>query len=110
MPAPIYSPLLHINDKILVLVVKPGKGSANIDAHFKHQSLIHGSEAPSGFHTLSYCWGEQSEQTAISLRTQSGKVLFAISPTVKRALCQLRQPDSPLRIWINAVCINQEDN
>ncbi|KAK4160235.1 heterokaryon incompatibility protein-domain-containing protein [Cladorrhinum sp. PSN259] len=65
------------------------------------------------FHALSYFWGDSPDCVAIWLESggeaDRSKGLFAISRTVERAIRRIRTLEAPLRIWIDAVCINQED-
>jgi len=37
------------------------------------------------------------------------RVQVGVSQTLHRAICLLRNPNEPLRIWIDALCINQDD-
>ncbi|GKT50824.1 heterokaryon incompatibility protein 6, OR allele [Colletotrichum spaethianum] len=55
---------------------------------------------------LSYCWGPQVnlEQVEISNRP------IPISRHLHKCLVSLRREDSPLTLWIDAICINQSSN
>ncbi|CAM1503623.1 Fc.00g012140.m01.CDS01 [Cosmosporella sp. VM-42] len=68
------------------------------------------------FHALSYCWGDPSDYVKISVGSandtadsQSTQKPFSVARTVEAALRRLRRPRKPLTIWIDAVCINQEN-
>ncbi|KAK5652117.1 hypothetical protein OQA88_10759 [Cercophora sp. LCS_1] len=104
-----YSTLDYAEDQIRVLVVEAGKPDAEIEARFEHVSLGGASGTIAPFHALSYCWGESANRAEITLRMSDQISTLAISPTVKRAIRRLRKPSAPLRIWIDAVCINQAD-
>ncbi|KAK4098417.1 HET-domain-containing protein [Parathielavia hyrcaniae] len=111
IPPSYYRPLEHMDQEIRLLVVKPGRYDEAVHACFAHTSL---SGNPSSqqiqFDALSYCWGDSPERVNIALDTNTmGTVPLNISGTVARAIRRLRSPDTPLRIWIDAICINQTD-
>jgi hypothetical protein len=111
IPPSYYRPLEHLDQEIRLLVVKPGRSDEPVHACFAHTSL---SGAPSDqqlhFNALSYCWGDSPERVDIAYDTDSSKTIpLNISGTVARAIRRLRSPDTPLRIWIDAICINQTD-
>ena len=104
-----YLPLRYDHQQIRVLVINPGETEDTIEAHFEHVDLGKSSDH-TGFDALSYCWGDAAEKANISLETETGRELFSISRIVERAIQRLRPRDSPLRIWIDAVCIDQNNN
>ena len=113
-PTPaLYSPLDYEAHQIRVLVVDPGPPNAEVSAQFEHTNLKNTSDTQTelNFHALSYCWGEFLSTTNITLKTatRTQPSTLAISSTVDRAIRQLRHPSAPLRIWVDAVCINQSD-
>jgi hypothetical protein len=55
---------------------------------------------------LSYTWGEMGEGYA--LHERGGDI--SITPNLHSALITLRSQDSFTVLWIDAVCINQQDN
>jgi hypothetical protein len=57
------------------------------------------------YEALSYCWGGSDKTESITLDNQE----FAITHNLHRAMIQLRDHQLPRIIWIDAVCINQED-
>ncbi len=62
-------------------------------------------EGPPDFEALSYTWGDATEKHWISC---DGKAI-QVTRNLLVALQHLRQSDGPRVIWIDAVCINQED-
>ncbi|OJD38961.1 heterokaryon incompatibility protein [Diplodia corticola] len=57
---------------------------------------------------LSYTWGDQSQSRPILLN----RVLFLVRPNLEAALRRLaRYPDyaNGLKLWVDAICINQRD-
>ncbi|KAK1993786.1 heterokaryon incompatibility protein, partial [Colletotrichum falcatum] len=55
---------------------------------------------------LSYCWGPQDDLRQVKI----GDRPFLISHHLHSCLVNLRREDSPLTIWIDAICINQTSN
>ncbi|KAI1155317.1 heterokaryon incompatibility protein-domain-containing protein [Nemania diffusa] len=116
------------NSQIRLLVVDPEKSSDSeessdfIVARFETVYLSKGQADESEkvpptpeFFALSYCWGQErnKEKLRIALgepgNASNTTVRFPVSPNVVDALQRLRNPKKTLRIWIDAVCINQED-
>lgn len=58
------------------------------------------------FEALSYVWGDQSVKK-YSIVVNSHAV--PVSENLASALCYLRTPDRPRCIWLDAICINQQD-
>jgi hypothetical protein len=57
------------------------------------------------YEALSYCWGDASNERAI---TCNGEILM-VTENLEAALVSLRLLDKPRIIWVDAVCINQND-
>jgi hypothetical protein len=55
---------------------------------------------------LSYVWGTDEPSTAVLI---NGKLVL-VRKNLAAALRHLRQTDRSLNIWIDAICINQDDN
>ncbi|KAK0630416.1 heterokaryon incompatibility protein-domain-containing protein, partial [Bombardia bombarda] len=112
--------LLPGEQQIRVLVVNPA-GALNdpVQAHLELVDL--GRQGGVEFDALSYCWGDSTERADMTLEIEGSgasssrstrQQQFGISPTIEAAVRRLRSPSDdapPLRIWIDAVCINQLD-
>ena len=67
------------------------------------------------YKALSYTWGDQSDRLVISINAgdlETSATSFAelsITSNCYNALCQLRKLDRAEVMWIDAICINQED-
>ena len=57
------------------------------------------------YQTLSYEWGQSKRNTPINC---DGKILL-ITKNLEAALQHLRPSDKPLSIWIDSICIDQEN-
>ena len=62
------------------------------------------------YEALSYHWGSEEASFKIKIYTEGFPGTFPIRPNLHAALNQLRLSDRPRRLWIDAICINQEDS
>ncbi|KAH8900958.1 hypothetical protein GQ53DRAFT_611188, partial [Thozetella sp. PMI_491] len=60
---------------------------------------------PVRYEALSYCWGDLGSDSTIEC---NGKAL-GIRRNLEEALRHLRHRDKPRLLWIDAICINQDD-
>ncbi|KAJ4252017.1 hypothetical protein NW762_011318 [Fusarium torreyae] len=112
-----YSKQLDVDRQdIRLLHVEPGTFDDPIKSYFSLASLKEVESKGIDFHALSYCWGDPSEREEILLahgdsRTEQGKTQqhFSIGKSAAQALRRLRHEHKTLVIWIDAVCINQDD-
>ncbi|KAI3329784.1 HET-domain-containing protein [Ustulina deusta] len=93
------------NRQIRLLVVHPGRFSDPVVARFETVYLLSGradesEKALSAPKFLALCECGDEFTTVRS---------FPVSQKVVAAIRRLRTPTQPLRIWIDAVCINQQD-
>src|SRR5689334_2828494 len=58
------------------------------------------------FSALSYVWGDANDKT---LPISCGNIIVPILPNLHSALLHLRHTLGTFTIWIDALCINQED-
>ena len=57
------------------------------------------------YEALSYTWGDLNKECSISC----GSERIAITANLAAALRQLRTPDKSRALWIDQICINQDD-
>ncbi|KAB5526422.1 heterokaryon incompatibility protein-domain-containing protein [Coniochaeta sp. 2T2.1] len=58
-----------------------------------------------GYEALSYCWGN----TANTIRISCDKEFLDVTHNLHDALVTLRDKDKPRTLWIDAICIDQEN-
>ncbi|KAI0885970.1 heterokaryon incompatibility protein-domain-containing protein [Annulohypoxylon maeteangense] len=58
------------------------------------------------YEALSYVWGDRQNKKFIQLDGQA----FEVTDNLWLAMRRLRQPSTPRVLWIDALCINQDDN
>ena len=62
------------------------------------------------YEALSYCWGDPSRTKCIIIELDNGRFRqLMITETLDVALRSLRKPQLPLTLYIDQICINQED-
>ncbi|KAK2025086.1 heterokaryon incompatibility protein, partial [Colletotrichum zoysiae] len=88
--------------EIRVLSLGPGTNDDSLKLGISRLSLDDSPE----YTVLSYCWGPQDALRQVSVGDRS----FLISHHLHSCLVNLRREDSPLTIWIDAICINQNSN
>ena len=77
--------------------------SAKINCTVFHTTINHSGHT--SYEALSYTWGDTRHTAEISL---SGHA-FNATVNLESALRALRMPDKPRTLWVDAVCINQDD-
>ncbi|KAJ9610314.1 hypothetical protein H2200_005091 [Cladophialophora chaetospira] len=88
-------------DDIRLLYLIPGSGSDTIQCRLKRSSLA----TQPRYTAVSYTWGEPPAKCLILVNNQS----ILVRANVHRILQDLRHKEHVLTLWIDAICINQED-
>ena len=125
-----YSPLNKDRNEIRVLTLHPGKFSANIHVSIHKVALT--AESPPIYEALSYVWGSTDDPVDIEIERSRKDKLYpcgclpfrrhlarnpassrndtlSITQNLATALPYLRYKDKIRILWIDAICINQQD-
>ncbi|PMD41766.1 hypothetical protein L207DRAFT_391609, partial [Hyaloscypha variabilis F] len=97
-----YDPLSRDYDELRLVKLQPRCSSSHIEIEIIHVP----SSAPPAYEALSYVWGS-SERTHNVIRIQPRHL--SISRNLSVALEHLRLRKKPRLLWIDAICINQDD-
>lgn len=99
--------------EIRILEFEPGGFDDPLCGRFLYTVLLSDFHAiPMEYWALSYCWGDVSDCVNITLHGGSHERSsrpFRVGRTVEEALRRLRNRDKHLKIWIDAICINQDN-
>jgi hypothetical protein len=95
-----YAPL-GSSQEFRLLFLEPGIGDSVVCCSLK----THYFSSHCVYEALSYTWGENNKNKAIKC---DGNVL-SVTSNLYSALRWLRNPDTARVIWIDALCINQDD-
>jgi hypothetical protein len=61
------------------------------------------------YEAISYAWGDQKSTSTLRVTATTPSEFFKISPSVDTMLRYLRLPNQQRHLWIDALCINQDD-
>jgi hypothetical protein len=86
---------------IRILTLRPGHFDSIIQCSLRTESL----EQKPSYEALSYVWGDKDPPGTILLQG----IDFNVTPNLENALRYIRYEDRDRELWIDAICINQDD-
>jgi len=101
-----YSALDEENQEIRILTLFPGSPSSDIRISLETAVLT--KDIVPQYEALSYAWGSQEYPANIYVADGNGGQL-AITQNLHEALPYLRHEEQPRRLWIDAICMNQQN-
>ncbi|KAK8023704.1 HET-domain-containing protein [Apiospora rasikravindrae] len=102
--ADFYRPLDIESLEFRLLLLQAGEGDEPIKCQLVHASLKEGADRPS-YETISYCWGDPAQTAGIFVDGLEMEVPLS----ARRVLQRMRKYDADRTLWIDAICINQND-
>jgi hypothetical protein len=93
-------PLTH--SSFVLLNIEPGTLGDRLEGHMHESDL---SEPPP-YYALSYVWGQEPRVQTIWINDKRAYV----QPNLFHALQRIRNSEGLVRVWVDALCINQADN
>ena len=102
----IYSPLREDAQEIRLLTLLPGRASSDIRLCLDPVPFT--DDAVPEFEALSYTWGSPDNPVNIFVGA-SGFHTLPVTQNLAEALPYLRYEDKPRILWIDAICVNQQD-
>ena len=99
-----YTPLNKDSDEIRLLTLHEGDFTAGVQVSIHTVPLT--PENPPIYEALSYVWGSTENLTDIKV----GNDCLAVTRNLANALPYLRYKDKPRTLWIDAICVNQQDS
>ncbi|KAJ3534288.1 hypothetical protein NM208_g7604 [Fusarium decemcellulare] len=102
----IYTPLPP-SAQTRVIILEPASDPSD-PLHCDIEEIqLQGEFTGQGYEALSYTWGEPNLGEVLTVGHE--KEILHITANLRDALRRLRLLDKPRRLWVDAVCINQED-
>ena len=101
-----YHPLDDGAQEIRLLTLKPGTFDSKIRILLDPTRLT--EDAVPQFEALSYAWGSVKDQKSI-LVGPDGRRTLTVTQNLEDALRHLRYEDRKRTMWIDAICVNQQD-
>jgi hypothetical protein len=96
-----YPPLDASGDSLRLLVLQPGSGWDEITCHLESKHFL----ANPVYDALSYTWGDQDTREWIRVNG----AYVEVQGNLWSALHHIRDRAHPKTLWVDAICINQED-
>src|SRR5437773_7631062 len=95
------------DDTIRVLILKSGEPNDPLRGSFKLQRFPHGRIEVDAlpYEALSYTWGAPGFPERITFASSE----IPITQNLFDALIRIRDTKEPREVWIDALCINQQD-
>ena len=101
-----YQPLDAEAGYIRLMYLLPAENTAEIRVDIVHTHLT--KEDVSKYEALSYAWGESNTPEVIYVG-QKGDVTMAVTRNLYQALPYLRYRDQRRVLWIDAICVDQQN-
>lgn len=95
---------LHPHEKTRIFVLEPGKDDDELKGRLEHISSLE----TYSYQAVSYAWGPPEEEDKAGTLFCGGLKL-KISSTVRDVLRKIRSADKTCAVWIDQICINQDD-
>ncbi|KAM7213113.1 HET domain containing protein [Rhypophila decipiens] len=100
-----YRPLQEGEIRLIVLDEASGTGIEPVVCELVYAQLA----GPVPYEALSYCWGDPRERGVLDVRVAGNTWELSATTTLLAALRRLRRKGIKRTLWVDAVCINQDD-
>ncbi|KAI9640924.1 hypothetical protein NHQ30_010765 [Ciborinia camelliae] len=93
-------------DSIRLLIIHPGNPASPMHCSLINTSLMEcRMDIYDGYTALSYVWGDPNARKVVFVNGHP----FLVTVNLADALDHLRDSERPLRLWADAICINQDN-
>lgn len=98
-----YTALAHGSKEFRLITILAGENDCPVECLLSSADL--GDELVPKYETISYCWGDPNDRCNILVNDIS----LLVPLSAAEALRRVRSPVTPRVVWLDAICINQED-
>lgn len=92
-----------------VLKVRPGKPDDPIECNLLVRDLPDKATAKCAYDALSYNWGPKGGDCSVRILVDSDAYNITIRRNLDAALRRLRDKTRPIYLWVDALCVDQEN-
>lgn len=111
MSSALYTPLPADKFSIRLIKLQPSENtSAPVICKLITYPIASNGSRGHAYECLSYVWGLPEDRKPIHIDTGEAVVAFEATPNLYEALLHLRDPVFEQILWIDAICINQNDD
>lgn len=100
---PVHIPVTKFGTWTRVLDILPGRFGTDVALELRHHNI---SDQSRQYEALSYTWGPTTEDRSVTVNKH---YRLPVTDNLYLALQRLRLRDHHRTIWIDAICINQQD-
>ncbi|KAF2085351.1 HET-domain-containing protein, partial [Saccharata proteae CBS 121410] len=101
---------LSSSTSIRILKIQPSSESTDtVICELDEEVFQPGKTSALKYEALSYCWGTAPERKEIKIKKKQMHYPFQVSPNLESALRALRKSVEERFLWIDAICINQNN-
>ena len=102
-----YSPIDKKASEIRLMTLLPGAFEAKVRVTIRKIELSESLKPE--YEALSYTWGSTTDLDNVYVQEDEGGKALAITPNLAEALRYLRYEDRPRVLWIDAICVDQNN-
>ncbi|KAK5713955.1 hypothetical protein LTR15_010861 [Elasticomyces elasticus] len=100
---PIYHELEQTRKEVRILVIEPAASHEPVRCTFQTISLL--DDALPQYETVSYAWGDATKRDVVYI----GGHQLSVPLSAKNVLQRMRRSDKPRTVWIDVICIDQQN-
>ncbi|GAW14513.1 hypothetical protein ANO14919_039160 [Xylariales sp. No.14919] len=104
--------------QIRIIYLRPGSGDTDVFVDISVESLDAQPNQPQAYYAMSWQWGSQNPESRTTIYIQRWEqngpmerewIPMLVSPNLLWALKRIRLGRSEVRLWVDAICINQRN-
>lgn len=85
------------------------EGDVTADIEISIHTVCLNPDSPPVYEALSYVWGSEENQSDVKVQIEVGFGTLTVTWNLAQALTHLRYSDRPRVLWVDAICVNQQN-